>query len=157
MGGRADLADAIARASEIMPDDTLDPISKISVERKLSWLSKRETTKPEDMAHCMMGICSVSMPVLYGEGKSNALRRLREAVDQTLVLNNYEQDRRLSKMQVLTPWDFNWWFFLWLYFMKFWALGYFSYIIFRCSIFLAKEMENLIYSYYARGHLIRNI
>ena len=145
VGGRADLADAIARASGITPDDTLDPISKISIERKLSWLSTRETTRPEDMAYCMMGLCSVSMPVLYGEGKSNALRRLREAVDQTLVLNSYEQDRRTSKMQVLTPWDFYWWFGLWLYFLKFWAIGYSSYIIFRCSIFLAKEMENRFY------------
>jgi hypothetical protein len=40
------------------------------------WAAKRETTRPEDIAYCLMGIVGVHMPLLYGEGK-RAFRRLQ--------------------------------------------------------------------------------
>ncbi|UKZ50225.1 hypothetical protein TrVGV298_004483 [Trichoderma virens] len=45
-----------------------DP-SLIAVARKMSWASRRTTTRLEDMAYCLMGLFSVSMPLIYGEGK----------------------------------------------------------------------------------------
>ncbi|CAI4218961.1 unnamed protein product [Parascedosporium putredinis] len=54
-------------------------ISRISIARRMAWMSRRETTRIEDMAYCMLGIFSVNMPLLYGEG-SNAFIRLQEEI-----------------------------------------------------------------------------
>ena len=48
----------------------------VSVAQKMSWASKRETTRVEDQAYCLMGIFGINMPLLYGEGE-NAFRRLQ--------------------------------------------------------------------------------
>jgi len=42
----------------------------------MSWASRRETTRVEDIAYCLMGIFDVNMPLLYGEGPK-AFRRLQ--------------------------------------------------------------------------------
>jgi hypothetical protein len=39
------------------------------VAQKMSWASKRETTRLEDEAYCLMGLFQVNMPPLYGEGE----------------------------------------------------------------------------------------
>lgn len=46
---------------------------------KFSWAAMRETSRPEDLAYCMLGLLQVNMPLLYGEGE-NAFRRLQEEV-----------------------------------------------------------------------------
>ena len=51
-----------------------------SVTRRMSWASKRKTTRPEDLAYCLMGIFSVNMPMLYGEGGGRAFIRLQEEI-----------------------------------------------------------------------------
>ncbi|KAE9969571.1 hypothetical protein BLS_005313 [Venturia inaequalis] len=51
-----------------------------SVAQKMSWASNRTTTKPEDMAYCLMGIFHVNMPMLYGEGGSGAFHRLQHGI-----------------------------------------------------------------------------
>src|SRR6266487_4948507 len=43
----------------------------------MSWISKRETTRPEDMVYSLMGLLDVSMPILYGEGEEKAFFRLQ--------------------------------------------------------------------------------
>lgn len=45
----------------------------------MSWASRRETTRTEDMAYCLMGIFEVNMPLLYGEG-NRAFFRLQEEI-----------------------------------------------------------------------------
>ncbi|KAH9847543.1 heterokaryon incompatibility protein-domain-containing protein, partial [Lenzites betulinus] len=52
------------------------PLQDISVARRMSWASGRNTTKPEDRAYSLLGIFDVSMPTIYGEG-SYAFRRLQ--------------------------------------------------------------------------------
>jgi hypothetical protein len=47
-----------------------------SVAQKMSWASKRKTTRKEDEAYCLMGIFNLHMPLLYWEG-GNAFRRLQ--------------------------------------------------------------------------------
>jgi hypothetical protein len=47
-----------------------------SVAQKMSWASKRETSRLEDRAYCLMGLFDVNMPPLYGEGV-NAFIRLQ--------------------------------------------------------------------------------
>ncbi|KAK9423326.1 putative Heterokaryon incompatibility domain-containing protein [Seiridium unicorne] len=54
-------------------------LASASVAKKMSWLSKRTTTRIEDIAYCMLGIFDVNMPLLYGEGMK-AFVRLQEEI-----------------------------------------------------------------------------
>ena len=45
-----------------------------SVAQKMSWASKRQTTRVEDQAYCLMGLFGVNMPPLYREGQKAFLR-----------------------------------------------------------------------------------
>ena len=54
------------------------PLETFSTEERLTWASGRQTTEPEDEAYCLLGIFDVHLPLIYGEGKDNALRRLHK-------------------------------------------------------------------------------
>lgn len=54
-----------------------------SIAQKMSWASKRQTTRIEDQSYCLLGLFGVHMPPLYGEGK-NAFHRLQmEIISQS--------------------------------------------------------------------------
>ncbi|KAK8055348.1 hypothetical protein PG993_000575 [Apiospora rasikravindrae] len=55
---------------------TCDP-SLASAAERMSWAARRVTTRPEDMAYCLLGIFDVNMPMLYGEGGIKAFIRLQ--------------------------------------------------------------------------------
>ena len=52
----------------------LNNISGASVATKMSWVSRRQTSRLEDMAYCLLGIFGINMPLLYGEGRKAFLR-----------------------------------------------------------------------------------
>ena len=52
------------------------PLSEFSFDERISWAQIRETKREEDKAYSLLGIFDTSMPVIYGEGKENALCRL---------------------------------------------------------------------------------
>ncbi|KAI0644196.1 hypothetical protein C8Q79DRAFT_132973 [Trametes meyenii] len=54
-------------------------LDAVSVARRMSWASKRQTTRLEDKAYSLMGIFGVNMPTIYGEG-GNAFIRLQEEI-----------------------------------------------------------------------------
>ncbi|RBR22210.1 hypothetical protein FVER53590_25847 [Fusarium verticillioides] len=58
-------------------------LSQFCIARRMSWASKRRTTRDEDMAYSLMGIFNVHMPVIYGEGLRSAFRRLQTEIIQT--------------------------------------------------------------------------
>lgn len=63
-------------------------LSSVSVAKRMSWAAKRQTTRLEDQAYCLMGLFDVNMPMIYGEG-SKAFIRLQEEImrntdDETL-------------------------------------------------------------------------
>lgn len=65
-------------------------LDDIPVMTRMSWASKRTTTKKEDESYCLLGIFDVTMPLLYGEGEV-AFRRLQQEIlkateDQTIFL-----------------------------------------------------------------------
>lgn len=62
--------------SEALIEAKLD---NFSVAQKMSWASKRQTTRVEDIAYCLMGIFEINMPMLYGEG-GRAFLRLQEEI-----------------------------------------------------------------------------
>lgn len=62
---------------------------EVSVANRMRWASKRKTTRPEDMAYCLMGLFNVNMPLLYGEGAARSFVRLQVEIlqatdDQTI-------------------------------------------------------------------------
>jgi hypothetical protein len=57
----------------------LTRLDEISVAQRMKWASGRNTVRIEDSAYCLMGIFSVTMPILYGEGH-RAFIRLQEEI-----------------------------------------------------------------------------
>lgn len=80
IGTKSSLASEIALRTGI-PSRILRgaPLSSCVVAEKMSWAASRETTRIEDTAYCLMGLFSVNMPLLYGEGM-RAFRRLQEQI-----------------------------------------------------------------------------
>ncbi|KAI0742572.1 heterokaryon incompatibility protein-domain-containing protein [Daedaleopsis nitida] len=81
LGSKADLAPVLRRCTGIpvavlrleqRPED-------VSVAQRMAWSAKRDTTREEDAAYCLLGLFGINMPTLYGEGK-NAFRRLQEEI-----------------------------------------------------------------------------
>jgi hypothetical protein len=58
------------------------PLSQYNVEDRLLWAETRQTTREEDKIYSLFGICDIQMPLLYGEGRDKAFKRLREEVDK---------------------------------------------------------------------------
>jgi len=51
-----------------------------SIAQRMSWAAKRETTRPEDLAYCLVGFFHVHMPMIYGEGSEHAFLRLQKEI-----------------------------------------------------------------------------
>jgi hypothetical protein len=58
-------------------------LENFSIDERMAWTKNRQTTEAEDSAYCLLGIFGVQMPTNYGEGKANALNRLRREVDSS--------------------------------------------------------------------------
>lgn len=79
------------------------------VAQKMSWVSKRKTSRSEDMAYCMLGLLNVNMPLLYGEGGAKAFMRLqleiiKQSNDESIfawTLPNYSV---YTSFGLLAPW-----------------------------------------------------
>ncbi|KAF4631600.1 hypothetical protein G7Y89_g6537 [Cudoniella acicularis] len=54
-------------------------VKEVSVAKRMSWASKRVTTRIEDIAYCLIGIFGINLPLLYGEGE-RAFIRLQEEI-----------------------------------------------------------------------------
>ncbi|RYO67541.1 hypothetical protein AA0113_g4585 [Alternaria arborescens] len=66
-----------------------DALGTASISMRMSWAAGRQATRGEDIAYSLLGIFDVSMPLLYGEGKTKAFWRLQEEImklseDETL-------------------------------------------------------------------------
>ncbi|KAE8374683.1 heterokaryon incompatibility protein-domain-containing protein [Aspergillus bertholletiae] len=55
-------------------------LESTSVAKRMSWAARRETTQPEDMAYCLMGIFSAYIYTDYGEGGKEAFIRLQKKI-----------------------------------------------------------------------------
>jgi len=58
-------------------------LSNISIEERMSWAEHRDTSLEEDEVYSLLGIFDVSMPLIYGEGKGKASRRLKEEIHKS--------------------------------------------------------------------------
>lgn len=80
-------------------------LSLFSADQKIDWAKNRKTTREEDWAYSLMGIFEITMPVMYGEGRTNAVRRLRKEIDHTLkdkecMRHLYVTDPRADKIRI---------------------------------------------------------
>lgn len=57
-----------------------DLLRTIPVAQKMSWAASRFTTRPEDIAYCLLGIFDINMALIYGEGRKKAFFRLQEEI-----------------------------------------------------------------------------
>lgn len=85
-GDRHNLVDQLHSATAIdkrmlLPNPSIPRYpEQYSVATRMSWASRRTTTRPEDIAYCLFGIFQVHLPPLYGEGRIAACRRLEEEI-----------------------------------------------------------------------------
>jgi hypothetical protein len=55
--------------------------AQFDAKERFRWAEKRQTTHEEDWAYCLLGIFGIFMPLIYGEGKAHAIRRLKNEID----------------------------------------------------------------------------
>jgi len=59
-------------------------LSQFDVDARFLWAENRHTTREEDKAYSLFGIFDIQIPLLCGEGRDKALRRLRREIDKSL-------------------------------------------------------------------------
>src|SRR6266699_4031310 len=59
-------------------------LSQFDVEERFKWAEIRQTTHEEDWAYCLLGIFGIFMPLIYGEGKVHAVRRLKKEISEAM-------------------------------------------------------------------------
>jgi hypothetical protein len=69
------------------------PLSEFSIAERMSWATKRKTTRKEDEAYCLLGIFDIYLPTIYGEGE-NAFTRLNEEIDKVSMQVSRKRKRR---------------------------------------------------------------
>ncbi|KAJ4271936.1 hypothetical protein NW762_000645 [Fusarium torreyae] len=74
------ICDELLDANHHMADSRQRQLDQISVAEKMYWAAGRETTRPEDIAYCLLGIFDINMPLLYGEGQVKAFKRLQKEI-----------------------------------------------------------------------------
>ncbi|KAM0419079.1 hypothetical protein ACHAPT_012018 [Fusarium lateritium] len=70
-----------------------------SVAKRMSWASRRNTLRVEDMAYCLLGIFDINVPLIYGEGKK-AFQRL-----QGEILRSAPYDHTLFAWGTTIDWE----------------------------------------------------
>ncbi|KAI3550645.1 HET domain-containing protein [Colletotrichum filicis] len=94
IGTKPSLFDVIHRATGIDIWCLLgkSPPSNYSIAKIMSWAARRVTTRLEDQAYCLLGLCDVHMPLLYGEGIKAFLRLQQEIIrlsdDQSIFVSD---------------------------------------------------------------------
>lgn len=84
IGSKATLIERISARTNIGEDVILEgkwPLAPVA--QRMSWASSRETTRPEDMAYCLLGIFDVNMPMIYGEGEKAFIRLQEEIIKES--------------------------------------------------------------------------
>jgi hypothetical protein len=81
-----------------------------SIAQKMSWASKRTTTRVEDIAYSLLGIFDISLPLLYGES-TRAFMRLQEKLieqyhDHSIFAWGLSGSGRTSGLFAASPADF---------------------------------------------------
>ncbi|KAF9630200.1 hypothetical protein BFW01_g381 [Lasiodiplodia theobromae] len=60
------------------------PLSQFTMDERFMWAEGRTTKRDEDAVYCLLGIFDIQMPLLYGEGREKALKRLHKEIKESL-------------------------------------------------------------------------
>lgn len=104
-GSRDSLAAEITSATGITQQYLSNPRSA-SAAIKMSWAAKRQTSRLEDSAYCLLGLFDISMPMLYGEGEKAFLRLQLEIIrssDDESIFAWVDESQKLPH-GMLAPW-----------------------------------------------------
>jgi hypothetical protein len=114
LGSRIDLIEdlAVITTIDVSVLAHRKPLSRCSIAQRFSWASKRATTKPEDLAYCLLGVIGVSISPSYGEGGEKAFRRLQEeawksSADISFLAWRHVEPTRASALFAASPKDFS--------------------------------------------------
>ncbi|OJT08095.1 Vegetative incompatibility protein HET-E-1 [Trametes pubescens] len=109
LGTKASFADVIEEITGIDRDVLTREraLDSVSIARRMSWASRRSTTRVEDEAYALMGIFGVNIPTIYGEGR-HAFVRLQEEIlkrsnDQSILAWSDILDDRLLEQPSSGP------------------------------------------------------
>ncbi|EGP84901.1 uncharacterized protein MYCGRDRAFT_74475 [Zymoseptoria tritici IPO323] len=117
LGSRPQLAKLVSAASGVdsrflrltqgdKDQDRIDQLRATPVARRMYWASRRETSRAEDTAYCLLGLFDINMPLLYGEGAVKAFIRLqREIFLRSHDGSIYVWSRSLLKSMNFHPWQ----------------------------------------------------
>ncbi|GKT90580.1 vegetative incompatibility protein HET-E-1 [Colletotrichum tofieldiae] len=109
IGTRDDSAEVLATVTSI-PESILigGESSWTPINQRMHWAASRQTTRPEDIAYCLPGIFDVHIPLIYGEGRQKAFRRLQEEIIKTsedLTIYLWRLPRAAWKARDQSFWD----------------------------------------------------
>jgi hypothetical protein len=82
-------------------------LSSFSIEERMAWAKERTTTRDEDLAYCLLGIFDIQMPLIYGEGKAKARKRLQKEIkessgDAAAIVESNTQSTNLARDETLS-------------------------------------------------------
>lgn len=85
LGTKRNLCDLVTEIISV-PSQFLWGITDLhnaSVAQRMSWAAQGHTKRRDNIAHCLLGIFGVTMPMIYGEGGDQAFLRLQEQILKT--------------------------------------------------------------------------
>jgi hypothetical protein len=94
LGDRVSLCKTIREVTgiplRVLRDRNLDNFSTAT---RLGWVQGRETPREEDIVYSILGLVNLHMPLIYGEGRANAYRRMLRELPQELRRRKRRPDR----------------------------------------------------------------
>jgi hypothetical protein len=83
-------------------------LHELSVAKRLSWAARRQTTRIEDQAYCLLGLLDINMTLIYGEGQKAFKRLQDELIRKTADGSLFLWSRRMnSGILAPSPSDFS--------------------------------------------------
>jgi hypothetical protein len=83
LGDKIALREQLAEITGISPKALqANNLTHFGIEERFSWAHSRQTKREEDEAYSLLGIFDVQMPLIYGEGRHGAKRRLRRVIKE---------------------------------------------------------------------------
>ncbi|KAK4455260.1 heterokaryon incompatibility protein-domain-containing protein [Podospora aff. communis PSN243] len=91
LGLREHLSSAVSEITNIdesflsrpSSEDINNLLARASIAERMSWASRRSTSREEDGAYCLLGIFGINIPLLYGEGPRAFLRLQEEIIKRS--------------------------------------------------------------------------
>jgi len=97
LGTKDSLKEQIFKISGIPIEALEGNLSRFSDTERMLWALSRETTIEEDQVYCLLGIFGIFLPLIYGEGKDYAFRRLQDEIDKRLSIRRSTIARNISR------------------------------------------------------------